>query len=534
MSKSYKNIMASNKKILIIGGGFAGVFLTKNLLRKLKKNMQNNIDIELICDHNYFVFQPLLPEVSSGIINPHDAVTPLRVLLPNVKHRLASVIKIDSEHSRVELLQGRHKKLIHVYYDELVLACGQKSNVNLVGFTEHAFMMKNLSDAFLLRNHILKCLELADVTLDSAVRRSASTFVVAGGGFSGVETIGELQDMILKIIKYYPNIFLSEIRFILLQKAKRILTELPESLAQYAHKKLTKRQIDIRVNIGVKRASASCLETDDGMRIDTHTIITTIGSSPVEFVRKSFSLKQGKIPVNNYMQLEQNPHIWALGDVALIPLFNRDENKIYAPATAQFAVGEAKILAHNLLAHLSNQPKKNFNFKPLGLMASLGAYQGVVEIYGIHISGILAWSIWRGIYMTKLPGNITKLRVALNWIMDYFFPRTLVQISSACEESTRYMCFSKGDIMYEIGEIMTHFSLIVSGRVLCKNKDKKRILGAQDFFGVDIKTYESSYDYQISALEDTRILAIPWRQFVDLKRDFRRFDELINSIKENN
>lgn len=517
------------KKIIIIGGGFGGVFAAKRLLKTLPKSMPS--EIELISMRNYFVFQPLLPEVSSGIINPHDAVSPLRTLLPKVKHRLAEVRQINPKEKTIDVLQGRHKKLINIAYDELVIACGQKSQLNLPGFADHSFTMNDLGDAFLLRNQVLKCLELADITLDQSIKKRALTFVVAGAGFSGVETLGELQDMVKKALKYYPNIQLNEVRFILLQRGKRILEQLPESLAAYAHKKLGKRGIDIRLNTEVRRASSEYVEINEAKKIDTLTIITTIGNAPLDFIQRVFALEHGKIAVNSSLQVANHKHIWALGDAALVPLENNQIHGKYAPSTAQFAVREAGVLAQNLLAHLSDKPLKAFNFNPLGMMASLGAYQGVAEIYKLRLSGILAWAIWRGIYITKVPGGIAKIRITLNWMMDYFFPRTLVQIAPIQTNGVQYTYFSKGDIICHEHEIINHFYLILSGSVVCENKKESIVLNPQDNFGTDTDQHNANHTYKITALEACKLLSMPAEQFSALRQNFEQFDQLFANTK---
>ncbi|SMN11458.1 NADH dehydrogenase [uncultured Candidatus Thioglobus sp.] len=514
------------KKILIIGGGFGGVFTAKYLLKALPKSISNDVQIELISQHNYFVFQPLLPEVSSGIINPHDAVSPLRTLIPKIKHRLARVQYIDTKNNKVQVLQGRNKKLIEIEYDQLVIACGQKSQLNLPGFAQHSFSMQNLSDAFLLRNHVLKCLELADVTLDKKLKQHALTFVTAGAGFSGVETLGELQDMVKRALKYYPNISLNEAQFILLQRGERILEQLPESLSAYAHKKLLKRGVDIRLHTGVARANRDYIETSEGEKIHTLTTITTIGSAPLDFIQRGFELQRGKIEVNTQLQVLGHSNIWALGDAALIPMHNTKGETEYAPPTAQFAVREAKNLAYNLSQHLTGKTLKPFKFNPLGVMASLGAYQGVAQIYKLRLSGIVAWAMWRALYITKVPGNIAKIRITLNWVMDYFFPRTLVQIDTDKNELVEYMHFSKGDVICQKEEVIGYFYLIVSGSVLCENEQGSHTLKSQQHFGADKQKQKNHHDFQISALEQTKLLCIPWQNFALLRQDFKQFDGL--------
>ena len=516
-----------NTKLVIIGGGFSGVFTAKNIIKKFSSQQLKSIDIELISNHNYFVFQPLLPEVSSGIINPHDAVSPLRTLLPKIKHRLAEVKSIDGKNKKISVLQGRHKKIIHIDYDQLIIACGQESNLNLPGFVDHTLTMKDLGDAFLLRNHVLNCLELADVTLDAQIKEHALTFVIIGAGFSGIETAGELQDMVKKSLKYYPSIALDEIHFIVVQKDKRILTQLTQSLSSYAHRKLTQRNIDIRLDTGVTQATEKYLITDTDEKIYTHTIITTIGNGPRDFISRSFELEYGKIPVDGYMASTQYDDIWALGDVALIPMDEQKTGMKYAPPTAQFAVQEANIISQNIKAVLFGQTKQVFNFSPLGLMASLGAYQGVIEIGKIRLSGILAWAMWRGIYVVKLPGFIAQLRVTLNWFMDYIFPRTLVQVSPVSQRSIKRAHFIEGDIIHQEGDLITHFSLILSGKVICKNTQEQYELGKQAILCRHIEDYQSSYQHTITALDKTTLLLVPRDEFLLLKNNFNEFNKIL-------
>ena len=214
-------------KILILGGGFGGVYCAK----RLQKIRLNSFDIELISDNNYFVFQPLLPEVASGTISASDAVTPIRQMLNNIKFRNAEVNLIDIKKKKIGILQGFRKRQHFIQYDELIIALGQESNLNIVpGLENNAFTMRNLNDAYNLRNHVIRCLELADVTLDLSLKKRLLSFVVVGGGFSGVETIGELKEMIDRLIKYYRNININEIKFHLIEYASRLLPELEKEI----------------------------------------------------------------------------------------------------------------------------------------------------------------------------------------------------------------------------------------------------------------------------------------------------------------
>lgn len=377
----------NKKRVVIIGGGFGGAFTAKYLRRVSKL-----FEIELINSTNYFVFQPLLPEVASGTISAPDAVTPLRIMLPNVKIRMAEVQSVDIAQQRVHLIQGSGKVPQHVEYDHLVLACGQQANLAMLpGFEEHSLAMKNLADAHELRNHIIQCLEHADITKNAKLKKRLLTFVVAGAGFSGVETIGEMFEMLRRTLKYYPNIKLAEIRGILVQLDSRILTELPESLSTYANNILDKRGVDIRVNTKIISASQTFVVLGDGEKIDTATLVTTVGNGPTDFVKSlAIELSRGKIPTNAYLQVKGFSNVWALGDAALIPLQEEGEQK-YAPPTAQFAVQEASRVANNINNAINGNTLVRFDYKPKGALASIGNYKAVAELFGLHFSGLFAW-----------------------------------------------------------------------------------------------------------------------------------------------
>jgi len=516
-------------RIVIVGGGFAGAFCAK----VLSKQLPDRARVELVNRHNYFVFQPLLPEVASGIINAQDAVTPLRVMLPDVHHRQAEVKRIDFDNRCLEILQGRRRVLINLQYDQLIIAPGQISDLSrFPGFSEHSLTIKDLSDAFIIRNHILQCLELADVTGNPEIKKMALTFVVAGGGFSGTETIGELQDMVRRALRYYPNIHPEEMHFVLLQRGERILPELPESLSSYADKKLRKRGIDIRLNTGMAGATGSYVETDQGERIPTLSLITTIGNGPQDFVSDHFDLERGRILVNDKLQVRDHEHVWALGDAAAVP-YERD-GKIHAsPPTAQFAIAQANLLARNIGAILSGGELQSFRFKPRGMLTSLGAYQGVAEIFGVRVSGVLAWSVWRGFYMLRLPGFISRLRVALNWFLDYFVPRTIVELQQAPRAAVSYARFNAGDTVFMRGELLTGFFVVLSGRLEVRvpakdgSKGFVRTIGPQEHFGDRIRGWNTCCQGDVIALEETRVMMVRGDDFARLRNDFKFLDDYL-------
>ena len=525
-------------RIVIIGAGFAGAYTAKWLRRKLGRQ----VEIELINETNYFVFQPLLPEVASGTINAQDAVTPLRLMIPGIKFRMAEVRDIDFNNNCVHLLQGSRRKRITAAYDQLVIANGQETNLNfLPGFNEHSLTLKNLADAHHLRNVVVQRLEHADVTQDKVLKQRLLTFVVAGGGFSGVETIGEMSEMIRRIIKYYPNIQPHELRGILVQRDKRILPELPAQLAEYAHRQLHKRGIDIRLNTGLKSASAQSVELDNGELIPTATLVSTIGNGPSRLMlrlaeQQGLPLQHGKIVTAQDMQVQGFENVWAVGDTALIPLLEQPQQRNdYAPPTAQFAVREARCLAANISARLQSRPTKAFCYSPKGSLASIGNYKAVAEVFGLRFSGVIAWSMWRGFYMLMLPGFVTKMRIALNWFLDYFIPRTIVQVSTRRSRAARYARYRAGEEIFAAGQIADGFYAVVSGELESRytgedgGEDRVRRLTAGDHWGDALLSGDLQAVGSLTAKTDCEVLILERADFNALRTTLPPLEQYLQS-----
>ncbi|PVZ71893.1 FAD-dependent oxidoreductase [Pelagibaculum spongiae] len=524
----------ARQKILVLGGGFGGVFCAKHLQKLLGKDH----DIELVCENNYFVFQPLLPEVAAGTINAEDAVSPLRALLPGVKFRMADIRRIDHANQRVYVMQGRKRVMVPLSYDQLVIASGQQVDLSrFPGLQEHALRMKNLADAHRLRNHIINCLEHADVTHDPQLKRRLLTFIVAGGGFSGVETTGEMEEMLTRSLKFYPNITRAEIRIMLIEYLPRILPELPEKLADYTALQLKKRGIEMLLGVGIKSATGTMVETMDGQRLETATIVATIGNGPSQLLKAlPVELERGKLATDSFFQVKGMERVWALGDAALIPLpEDKDGKPRFAPPTAQFASREALCLARNMQCLLTEKPLKPFDYKPLGSLASIGAYKAVGEMFGIKLSGTFAWILWRTFYLGMLPGGMTKLRVGINWFLDYCFPRTTVKFKQWSEPSARYLRFAQGDIVFYPGQIPEGFYTIVKGTLgvtmkgpdgqqFIKTMGKGEHLGERELLG-QIPGQPSATTGAVTALEETTVLVMD-------RKDFRRFTKVFPALEQ--
>lgn len=517
------------KKVLILGGGFGGVFAAK----ALERLRRGKLDVELINSNNYFVFQPLLPEVAAASIHSADAVVPLRQLLRRVQVRQAEVMGIDFAKKSVIVVQGTRRIPIDLAYDELVLALGTSVDLNrFPGLPEHALTMKDLSDAHRLRTHVIGCLETADVTSDPEVKRQLLSFVVVGAGFSGVETVAEVRELVRRALKYYPNIRADEVRFYLIEYAGRILPTFPADLAEYATRRLTIHGIEVLTGVGTKSATGTAVELTDGRIIPTSTIVATIGNGPHPLVSSlGLDLQWGRIKTDRFMRVPGQDGVWALGDAALIPLVESpgEEPAHYATQTAQFAVREGRQLADNIIAKIEGKELKPFAYTSKGSLASLGMSKAVADVYGVKLSGTLAWLLWRGFYLSFLPGFAAKFRVGVTWLLNSVMPANIVQIQST-PPATRYVHYRKGDRVFEPGMLIDGFYTVVKGsyRLTIDNPATgdhfEKLFGPGDHFGERVLLRSALRTGLVVALEDGVLLFIAQKDFTRLARAFPILD----------
>ena len=513
------------QKILVLGGGFAGMFAA----REIKSRMGGDAQVELINETNYFVFQPLLPEVAAGSIAAPHAVTPLRFLLRNVFVRKAKVDSVDLDRKIVTVFQGVQRRPTEVSYDHLVVATGQRVDLSRTpGLTDHALTMKTLDDARRLRAHVIERLEHAEITELPEVKKEALTFCVVGAGFSGVETVGEMKELIDRSLKFYPNISPEEVRVVVVEFAGRVLGELPEKLGDYAAKELARHGIEVKLNTGVASATGTCLVTTTGEEIPTRTIVATIGNAPSQLVCDMDLPKvQGRIDVTRELRAKGHDNVWSLGDCAMIPMKDgATERGDFAPPTAQFAVREARTLAENIAATIKGQPLKPFHYKSQGALASLGARRGVAQVWGMNFSGFPAWILWRAYYAAFLPGVGTKVRVLLNWLLDALSRRSVVQIGGEQPQAARYAHFRAGDRVFEKGNRADGVYTIITGKMELAYEDEvtgevtTSILQAGDHFGERWILGHNRRASTVRTLEDSKVLVLDREEFLKLAEGF--------------
>ncbi|MGH6735569.1 MAG: FAD-dependent oxidoreductase [Methyloceanibacter sp.] len=525
------------KKILVLGGGFGGVFAAK----ALERLGRGQVEVELVNNNNYFVFQPLLPEVAASTINSADAVVPLRQLLRNVQVRQARVMGIDFAKKTVVVMQGARLTPVNLEYDELIIALGTGVDLaRIPGMADHALTMKDLTDAHRLRTHVIGCLETADVTTEAVVKKQLLTFVVVGAGFSGVETVAEVHELVRSALKYYPNIKPDEIRMYLIEYAPRILPTFPADLAEYATKQMQSTGIEVLTGVGTKSATSTGVALTDGRTINTSTIVATIGNGPHPLVSTlGLDLHWARIKTDRYMRVPGKEHVWALGDAALIPLVDnpQEDPADYATQTAQFAVREGYQLAANIMAKLSGKELKPFAYTSKGSLASLGMSKAVADVYGVKLSGFVAWLLWRGFYLSFLPGFTAKFRVGLNWLLNSVMPPNIVQLRMP-PPATRYIHYWKGDKVFEPGMLIDGFYTVINGRfkLTIDNPDTgehfEKVFGPGEHFGERVLVRSELRTGLVEALEDGLLLFIAQKDFTRFAKAFPFLDNYFKDYIE--
>ena len=417
---------AAKKRILILGGGFAGAYTAQHLEKRL--GGMPDVEIMLVSRENFVLFTPMLHEVAGSDVEVTDIVQPLRKMLRHTRVAIADVEAIDLAKKQVRI---RHSGLGHSFdfsYDQLVLALGAVTNFyRTPGLEEHALTMKTLGDAILVRNRVIDALGLADNQSDETDRKITLTVVVAGGGFAGVETAGAVNDLLREAMKFYPNLKEGMSRVVVVHPGEVILPELSESLGRYAEKRLGKRAVEIRLKTKVTGYDGKEVALDDGTKIATRMLIWTAGITPPPLLSSlPCAIQRGRVVSTDCLQVPDWPGVWASGDCALVP-DPLNPGKFYPP-TAQHAIRQAAVLANNIAAAMRGQAPKPFKFKIIGLLATIGRRHGVAEIFGWQFSGYIAWLLWRTIYLGKLPGLQKKVRIAIDWTLDLIFSKDLVQL----------------------------------------------------------------------------------------------------------
>jgi NADH dehydrogenase len=414
-------------RIVIVGGGFGGVYTAIHLGRIWRKT--RDADIVLVSRDNYFLMTPFLFEAGSGVLDPRHAVAPIRRLLKNSASRFvaADVERIDFDR---RVVHARHaatdRDAYELPYDHLVLALGGVTNLKIIPGSEHALAFKTLADAIYLRNHVIDAFEHADATADESVRRRLLSFVVIGAGLVGVELMGELTAFVSNISRSYPNTGNTPRTFHLIEAGPNILPEMERDLADYAGRVLARRGVVVHRGSPARRIEPGRVELPDGTTLEAHTIVLSAGVAPNPLLA-TFPLEKhpkGRLLVDATLRSRSQPEVWAIGDCAVIP---DPEGKPY-PQLAQHALREAKVLASNITAALRGGPLQPFVYQTLGTLASLGDFQGVGRVMKLKVRGFLAWWVWRSYYLMQMPRFERKVRIVLDWTVALLFHNDIVKL----------------------------------------------------------------------------------------------------------
>ena len=439
--------MTVMKRILVLGGGFAGI----ECCLKLESYFKNNADIEitLVSEDNFMLFTPMLPQVASGTIETRHIVTPIRTLIKKSRFFEARIKNIDPYGKTVTLYGTAENRGIQLHYNFLVVALGSQTNFfGMKDVEKNSYTMKTLNDAVVLRNRIIDMLEQAENETDPILRKSLLRFVVVGGGFAGVETAGEINDFINDVSKYYPHITSEDVKVILVESSSEILMGFPRKLANFAKKKLVERGVRVFLGNGVTSfngkevllknmgKSNKLFVADNKVEehydvkeissIQASTMIWTAGVTPTDLIKYSlFKTNEGQIIVDEYLQVVDFPGVFAIGDCCQI---DPKLTKKKFPPTAQIAEAYAKTAAYNLKELLANSEMKKFNYEWRGQSALIGKRTGIASFFGINIVGFWAFVAWRNLYLSKMRGWEKRLRVWIDWHLDLFFNRDISRL----------------------------------------------------------------------------------------------------------
>jgi len=424
----HENPSPSIKRILILGGGYAGVNVLKHLQETFESDTE--VSISLVSQDNFFLHTPLLPEMATGMLASRHVATPIRSFCKRARYYQAKVDSIDLNNNKVTISRALDSQKRELEFDYLVIALGGKTNFfGNKNVEKHALTIKTLGDAIVMRNHIISILESADQEEDPNVLSKLMTFVVVGGGFSGVETVGEINDFVRESVdKFYRNIDPEKIRIILVSAGEKILPEIGD-LGDYAMESLTKNGVEIIKNTKLVDAEPEQISLDNGMKIPYSTLVWAGGVTvdPVVSKLDTEHSPRGNILVDKFLRIKNHPKAFALGDCASIT--DERTGKPYPP-TAQHAVREARIVSENIISSIKgSDSQKPFVYQSKGSMAKIGKRNGVALVMGRRIHGFTAWFLWRQYYLSTLPSAEKKFRVAIDWFADLFFPRDITILS---------------------------------------------------------------------------------------------------------
>ncbi|MDB6067035.1 MAG: copper transporter [Pedosphaera sp.] len=522
-------------EIVIAGGGFAGAYCAKTLSHLL--GPQGVQRIGLIAEQNIMVFQPLLAEVAGSSLSPLDVVNPLRLFCRGVNVFRGRITDVDLAKRQLTLDAGSFTSNTMIEFEHLVLALGSVVDLSRVpGMPEHALVLKGVGDALQIRRTVINRLEEANLESDHRTLRQLLTFVVVGGGFSGVETAGQILDLARSAKPYYHNLRDETLRVVLVHSGPWLLPEVGESLGRYAEKKLRQRGMEIILNTRATSMTASKIFLENGQTIETATVLSTVGNAPQPLIldlAKKFGLEtiKGRIVTEPTCKVKGAERLWAAGDCAAVPV----NGKPASPPLAQFAQRQGELLAKNIVRHMHGESLQPFAHKNLGQLASIGHHTAVADIMGFQFSGFIAWWIWRSIYLFKLPGLQRKLRLMIDWTMDLFFPREISVLVPDPTNVVQEMYLDKGDVVFHAGEPAFSFYIVKEGRVdFLDGSEPVQSMTRGQHFGARGLLGDGVWHHKAVAAEATILVSISRKAFLTLAESSTAFRQSLAHVSPQN
>ena len=414
---------AQRIRVVIVGAGFAGLHAARRLTR-ISRRMNGALEIVLINPNDYFLYLPLLPEVTAGILDPRQISVPLRTACPSARLVLGTVDSVDFDTRQLGLVdpEGNRRTMS---YDRLLITAGSVNKLLPVpGVALHAHGFRSVGEALYLRDHLVRQIELA-VAAESSVERDARcTFVVVGAGYTGAEVAAQGQLLTRAVARRHPGLRGQQIRWVLLDQAPRVLPGLSHRLSAVAHRTLTGRGVDIRTGTSVDEATTGGVRLSDGTFVPTRSLIWCVGVRPDPVVEQlGLPATRGRLMVDEYLAVPGHPDVFACGDIAAVPdLTRRGE---LTAMTAQHAVRQGRLAARNIAASLGRGRRRAYRHRDLGFVVDLGGAKAAASPLGVPISGLLAKLVTRGYHLASLPAN--RVRVACDWLLDAVLGRQVVQ-----------------------------------------------------------------------------------------------------------
>jgi NADH dehydrogenase len=420
--------MHGDGNIVIVGGGFAGT----TLARRLERMPLAGHRVVLVSEESYTTFHPMLAEVVGAAVFPEHVVAPIRQMLRQSRFVMGRVVGIDWERRTIAAatLAGRRE----IGFAQIIFAFGSRASVDLVpGFAEHALPLQLVGDALFIRNRVLQRIARIELEHDPLVRRRLGRFVVVGGGFSGVEVAGQLADFVSSARRYYRGVAAQELAVTLIEGGERLLPDMPEKLARAALASLAARGVEVRLRARAAQIDGDGIRLADGTALASATVVCTIGTRPNPLVEQLDVVHdRGRIVTASDLSIAGRLDAWAIGDCALVGNdVGADRPGVpqpYAPATAQFAVAAANALAGNIAARLAGRPTQVFRHVARGAMATTGHLRGVADVFGVQLSGLPAWLLWRAYYLLQMPTIGRKVRIWIEWTWSMFFAADITHL----------------------------------------------------------------------------------------------------------